>query len=279
MFLPEGGEGLSVVMMGRDEEHHLRESLPPLLAVADEVVFVDTGSRDGSLGLLRAAGVRVFEVAWEGDFSGPKNSGITQARYSWILNVDCDEILQDVPRVGSVIRSLCRQGSLPGYRVFIDNLMVDGQVSESQAIRLFRNHPDIRFTNPVHESVARSLSLHWPQVAIPEAAGVRLLHLGYRGGENREKIRRNIAILRAWLAREPGNLFGCYKLGINLRHVGSVSEGLFFLQRGFELLDQEPNRSVWPFAEKLVGEYYRALLEDGHRGKAVEVRKRVEGWE
>ncbi|MBF0145909.1 MAG: glycosyltransferase [Magnetococcales bacterium] len=273
-----GGDGLSVVMMGRDEAHHLAESLPPLLKVADELIFVDTGSRDQTMDMVRAMGGRLIETPWRDDFSAPKNLGIDHARYSWILNVDCDEILQDVPRAGAALRHVCRGDAAPGWIVTIDNLMADGRVTSSQAIRLFQNHPAIRFANPVHESVARSLSLNWPGQPPLVAEGIRLRHLGYRGGMNRDKLKRNIAILRSWLEREPDNLFGCYKLGINLRHLGAASEGLFFLQKGFDLLDREIHRQTWPFAEKLVGEYFRALLEQGFKEKAEEVKRRVTLW-
>ncbi|MBF0416210.1 MAG: glycosyltransferase family 2 protein [Magnetococcales bacterium] len=271
-------EGLSVVMMGRDEAHHLQQSLPPLLEVADEVVFVDTGSRDQTLELVRQAGVRLIETPWGDNFSAPKNLGIENARYSWILSVDCDEILQGTPDVGLAIRTLCREASTPGFIIAIDNEMTDGQVTTSQAIRLFKNHPDIRFANPVHESVAQSLYVHWPDHPPVVAEGVRLRHLGYREGVNREKIRRNITILRSWLEREPDDLFGCYKLGINLRHVGASREGMYYLQRGFELLDRETDRGSWPFAEKLVEEYFQALLDNGLLDKAREVRQKIIGW-
>ncbi|MBF0422824.1 MAG: glycosyltransferase [Magnetococcales bacterium] len=265
-------------MMGRDEAHHLRQSLPPILDVADEVIFVDTGSRDETLELVRQAGARLIETPWCDDFSTPKNLGISLASYSWILNIDCDEILQDTPRAGLLLRASCREASAPGFIITIDNLMADGSITSSQAIRLFNNHPDIRFSNPVHESVANSLYVHWPNHRLAVVEGVRLLHLGYQEGENREKLWRNIGILRTWLGREPDNLFGSYKLGTNLFHLGAVSEGLYFLRRAFDLLDKETDRNSWPFAEKLVEEYFRALLQSGQRDQAEEVRKKIAGW-
>ncbi|MBF0125252.1 MAG: glycosyltransferase, partial [Magnetococcales bacterium] len=44
--------GLSVIMIGRDEEHFLPRTLPPLRRVADEIVFVDTGSSDRTLEIV-----------------------------------------------------------------------------------------------------------------------------------------------------------------------------------------------------------------------------------
>ena len=38
--------GLSVVMIGRNETAYLRQAIIPAMQVADEVVFVDTGSAD-----------------------------------------------------------------------------------------------------------------------------------------------------------------------------------------------------------------------------------------
>ena len=85
--------GLSVVMIGRNEEACLRQAIIPALQLADEVVFVDTGSTDSSAVLAEELGARVFFFAWCDDFSRAKNFAVEQARHAWILNMDCDESL------------------------------------------------------------------------------------------------------------------------------------------------------------------------------------------
>ena len=50
---------LSITIIGHNEVEHLRELLPQL-KWADEIVYVDCESHDGSLEVVREAGCRVY---------------------------------------------------------------------------------------------------------------------------------------------------------------------------------------------------------------------------
>ncbi|MBF0417906.1 MAG: glycosyltransferase family 2 protein, partial [Magnetococcales bacterium] len=213
---PELPDGLSVILMGRDEARFLPLSLPPLRRVADEIIFVDTGSSDRTLEIAREFGCRIFHLPWNQDFSAPKNLALDQARFRFILNVDCDEVLTDDPDFRTRILNQCHTSHAPAWIIRIDNLMADGQVHPSQALRLFRNDPRIRFCNPIHEGIADSVYRNWPHRP-PEPINLVLHHHGYSAGLNKEKIRRNVQILRKWVTEDPGTVYGRYKLGMNLR--------------------------------------------------------------
>lgn len=274
--------GISVVMMGRNEEALLPTTLPPLQEMADEIIFVDTGSEDGTLALAHAFGCRIFHHPWEDDFSAPKNVALEQARFAWILNVDCDEELRYAAQARATILAAGRavlesKEDVPGFVIQIDNLTVKGDVVPSRALRLFQNDARIRFNNPIHEGVADALFRHWPH-SPPPTLDVTLRHYGYQTGINQEKLRRNVGILRKWVQREPDNVYGCFKLGANLRHLGSNREGLFFLEKAFSLLSRETDRGSYPFLESLVTTYYQSLLENGLQDKALEVKEQLRTW-
>lgn len=275
-------EGISVVMIGRNEEHFLPLTLPPLQQAADEIIFVDTGSQDSTIALASAFGCHVFQQPWAEDFSAPKNFAIAQAGFSWILNVDCDEELLDAAQTRQTILAAGRstpegQHAAPGFIIRIDNIMSNGEVTPSQALRLFRNDSRIRFLNPVHEGVADSLFHHWPHTP-PATLDVCLRHHGYQAGNNKEKLARNMAILRKWVQQEPDNIYACFKLGVNLRHRGNNREGLFFLEKSFDLLAQAENKGSYPFVKNLLTSYHQALLENGLQEKALEMQQRLLTW-
>ena len=273
-------KGVSAVIIGRDEARNLPRCLSVLDSCVDEVIYVDTGSRDESVSIAEEYGCSVFSVPWEDDFSLPKNHGLEQARYRWILNVDCDEVLLD-PRQARerILRvdALSDGAWVPACVIWIDNLHKDGQVSPFQAMRLFRNHPEIRFSNPVHEGVSDSVYRGWPRI-VPPLLEVRLRHYGYQSGHNREKIKRNIAILRRWTDRQPGHVYACYKLGTNLRHLGSHSEGLFFLRRAFAQLSEATDKGSYPYLNDLVTVYCTALMEAGKQDEAKKMIEEVKAW-
>ncbi|MDP9407840.1 MAG: glycosyltransferase, partial [Actinomycetota bacterium] len=64
---------LAVNVIVRDEAAHLIACLASVREVADEVVVPDTGSRDGSVAVARAAGATVVEGRWEDDFAAARN--------------------------------------------------------------------------------------------------------------------------------------------------------------------------------------------------------------
>jgi glycosyltransferase involved in cell wall biosynthesis len=80
---------LSVVLITLNEAANLPRTLASV-RWAQEIVVVDSGSTDGTAGIARQAGARVFEEAWKG-FGAQKNSAIGHAKGEWILSLDADE--------------------------------------------------------------------------------------------------------------------------------------------------------------------------------------------
>ena len=74
---------LSVCMIVRDEAEALPATLASLRVPADELVVVDTGSRDATREIARRAGARVLEEPWRDDFAAARNAALTAARGRW----------------------------------------------------------------------------------------------------------------------------------------------------------------------------------------------------
>jgi hypothetical protein len=89
MTTPAGRATVCACIIARDEEHRLPEALASV-AFCDEVIVVDSGSRDRTIELARAAGARVIEHPWRG-FGAQRNLAIDSTDAAWILEVDADE--------------------------------------------------------------------------------------------------------------------------------------------------------------------------------------------
>lgn len=76
-------------IIARDEEQRLPAALASV-AFCDDVVVVDSGSRDRTMEVARAAGARVIEHPWRG-FGTQRNVAIDAAAADWILEIDADE--------------------------------------------------------------------------------------------------------------------------------------------------------------------------------------------
>jgi glycosyltransferase involved in cell wall biosynthesis len=267
---------LSVVIIGRDEALTLPRALQSIRAVANQIVFVDTGSSDNTRTIAHNYGCEVFDFCWNDNFAAARNAGLERATSKWILTLDCDEQLANSTIAGAQIEQICSSSLVQAYRVSIDNLQRDGGITCHEALRIFRNDNRIRFRNPVHESVGESIYEHWPHQPVP-LAEFRLNHYGYAQGQNDSKLERNLTILRSWLEREPLNIYASYKCGITLQKQGNI-EAIEWLGRGFELLDRRNDKRTFPFGINLANAYIKCLERYGLCDEAVKIRERLANW-
>ena len=80
---------LSVAVITKNEERDLPDCLKSV-AFADDIVVVDSGSTDRTVGIAEDFGCKVFVEDWKGD--GPqKNSTIDKCGHEWVLILDADE--------------------------------------------------------------------------------------------------------------------------------------------------------------------------------------------
>ena len=85
---------LSLSMIVRDEEARLGECLASVQGFADELVVVDTGSTDATVAIAEAAGARVEQISWPGDFAPARNQALKFLNGDWVLVLDADEQLR-----------------------------------------------------------------------------------------------------------------------------------------------------------------------------------------
>ena len=258
-------------MIVRNESHHLPKALASVKGIAAEIVVVDTGSTDDTASIASAMGAKVLHFAWIDDFAAARNAALAAATQPWILSLDADQILAS-DSTGALATALQRSDCMAQV-VTIDlygppTLHTGATVSKSdvelafKSLRLFRNHPEIRFSGRVHEDISTSLlridQSHWPD------SGVVLADHGYVQAEERDRKReRNLLLLRLVHHEQPNEIFPAYKLATTLLHA-HPEEGQDMLQKVVGLVDDLPSNQ-WPglaYLPKLV-----AAVMDMWRGQ------------
>ncbi len=86
-----GREPVSVCVVCCDEAENIRPCLASV-AWADEIVVVDSGSKDGTPAIAREFTSRVMHQEWLG-YVEQKNFALDQASHEWVLCLDADERL------------------------------------------------------------------------------------------------------------------------------------------------------------------------------------------
>lgn len=91
---------LSVIMIARDAEDTVGRALESV-AWADELLVLDSGSRDRTPEVAREHGARVVETDWPG-YGPQKRRALEMARGDWVLSLDADEVVS--PALAEEIR-------------------------------------------------------------------------------------------------------------------------------------------------------------------------------
>src|SRR6478609_466965 len=95
---------LSLCMIVRDAESSLAAALASAQPFIDEVIVVDTGSRDATRDVARAAGAKVFDFPWCDSFSAARNYSLERATGGWLFWMDADDVLP--PASGEELRRI-----------------------------------------------------------------------------------------------------------------------------------------------------------------------------
>lgn len=85
---------LSVVIITFNEERNIGRCLESVKDVADDIVVLDSFSKDNTEKICKEYNVNFITRAWEG-YSASKNFANEQAKYDWVLSLDADEALND----------------------------------------------------------------------------------------------------------------------------------------------------------------------------------------
>ena len=85
---------LSVVIITFNEEHNIRRCIESVEKVADEIIVLDSYSKDRTVEIARSMGAITHQERFRG-YIGQKNLAMQLASHNYILSLDADEALDE----------------------------------------------------------------------------------------------------------------------------------------------------------------------------------------
>ena len=152
--MPPSRFPLSAVLITLDCAGPLAATLDSLV-FCDEILVVDSGSRDGTVELARARGARVLPAEWRG-FGPQKQYAVGQARHDWVLCVDSDERVSDELRAGieaALVAPTHAAYEFARCNRFLGRYLRHGEGYPDWSLRLFDRRHARWSDDPVHEKV------------------------------------------------------------------------------------------------------------------------------
>jgi len=192
---------LSVCMIVKNEEANLPRALTSIRGVADELIVVDTGSKDRTMEIARNFGAKVFHFDWCDDFSAARNESLKHATKDYILWLDGDDEFQS--NHSGELREILKKNRGKAFH-FLVQLLFENRKDEYYQVRMFPRRKDVLFEGRVHEQPNYSLR----RSGIPTlATQLRIVHHGYNNANNIvPKLERNLKILEAEQAEKKGDI-------------------------------------------------------------------------
>lgn len=163
----EPNNGISLVMMIKNECDLILDCLEHVQNLVDEYVIVDTGSTDGTLEIVKKFAkhaivpVKILEYPWEDNYSTPRNFGIYNATQKWILHLDADERFKYNDLI-EIFKASETETEIVVFHVLNYLKKVEmgkrPEYASTESIRLFRNMPELYYTGILHETLDDALA-------------------------------------------------------------------------------------------------------------------------
>lgn len=204
---------ISAALIVRDEAARLGACLSALKDVVDEIVTVDTGSRDETREIAVAHGAQVFEFSWRDDFAAARNFALDHCTGTYILTIDADEIVEDALRAGETLREFVQNHKANTVGTIEIVNLIAGEDEPGETIdhtERFFARESFRYTGAIHEQL---MPVQGRKDAHP--TGLRVRHTGYHLDPEAaaRKAARNLRLLKKALEACPEDEYFWYQAG------------------------------------------------------------------
>jgi len=248
--------------MVRDEAVRLKRCLDSARSSVDEIVVLDTGSKDDSVEVAKSCGARVLEMEWPGSFSVGFNHLLDEIRTDWTIRLDSDEWFGESPQ--SALQSAVLDEQKYGYKLLMKDILPTGGHREFSIFRMWRNHPLMRYQGAVHENIPNeAIESAFPGLKVADL-GAWVWHDGYASGAC--KMERNLSLIEKELETRPNQPY--YQAMLALMYRDSSDP------RATALLDQIVEQAVDQDAPstRILANVFVAFLTDASEKQICEDR-------
>jgi glycosyltransferase involved in cell wall biosynthesis len=189
-------QGLSVIMIAKNEAGVIERALVSAVKVADEIIVVDTGSTDNTKEIARSFDAKVFDFPWINDFAAARNESLRHASYSWVMWLDCDDYIPttEIPKINRFKKQKPAGEVYSFFLKSVNRAKVSYLGNETiTQCKFFPNDPRLEFRGRIHEQITQSA---YENGYIQISADITIEHTGYSNPATvRRKLERNLSLV------------------------------------------------------------------------------------
>lgn len=242
---------ISVALIVKDEERTLGRCLASLRSGVDEIVVVDTGSRDATRAIAARFTDRVFEFPWREDFAAARQFAFDRATGDWVTWVDADDVVVNAEHIRSDLANAGAEVGAVYWRYVVDRDQWGNSRCEFWRERCVRNDGNYRWSGRIHEVLV-------PRRPCATLRSTRVT-VEHRPDPDRrgDKIQRNLGILEAEYAAAGTSASPRLLLYLAREHAsaGNTRRALTLLQNYLQVAGWDEERYL---AQTQIADLYRA---------------------
>jgi len=222
---------ISLAMIVKDEEAVLAHCLKSVETLVDEIIIVDTGSKDKTVEIAQSFGARIHHFKWCDDFAAARNESLKHCTNPWVLILDADEAID--PLDHEKIKDACLHSVVDAYDLIMrnylstsvatvhDNVAIPNKSAYSEGsqypfytdnprLRLAKRFDGLSFTGKIHENIDKTIISMGKTIGELDAV---IHHYGklYRDREN-SKAQYYFTLARREAEKNPADKWNQFNL-------------------------------------------------------------------
>ncbi len=193
---------ISVNIMVCNEERSILRCIKSVMELADEIIIIDTGSKDKTIEIIEGIDtdkIKLFYEPWNDNFAEIRNKMIEKSNCDIIFQIDADEYLcpsQDIDQIRKDLLTIDKSlGAMPRI---ID---INGSELGRGPVRIFKNFSGYYYFGDIHEEVRNEREFS------KELLDIQIIHDGYTSSviKAKNKAERNKRISYKMSKKENDN--------------------------------------------------------------------------
>ena len=222
---------VSAVIIVFNEERCINRCINSIINKVDEIVIVDTGSTDNTMNLIKEynnENIKLYNFQWNNNFSEARNFAKSKANNDWIFFIDADEYIEDSSNISLILNSF---NNIPvSNSLVISPLITNSNGHNILTVkRIFLKSSNINFFGKIHEEPRKDIDKSGKDL-VYISLKININHDGYLNDvmKSKDKIKRNITLLKDMLSIEPHNPRWAY----------------FLVRDGFEIMNLQDIENI-----------------------------------
>lgn len=159
---------ISLCMIVKNEEQVLARCLESVKGIVDEIILVDTGSKDRTIEIAGKYTEKIYEIVWQDDFAAARNEAFARASMDYCMWLDADDVVTEENResLAELKKNLDKDTDIVMMKYAVSEDDEGKPLFSYYRERLIRNGRGFQWEGRVHEAIVPAGKIVYSDIVI-----------------------------------------------------------------------------------------------------------------